>query len=181
MSRIGKKPINIPAGVTVLRDGRKLSIAGPKGALSFTMRPEVDMVFSGSTLTVIPVKRSRETAAMWGLSRALVASMIEGVDKGFEKRLEIEGIGYRAALDGRNLQLLVGFSHPVKVEAPEGITFKVDKNTITVFGADKELVGNVAARVRKIRPPEPYKGKGIHYVGEKIRRKSGKKAVGSGG
>lgn len=181
MSRIGKKPIELASGVSATKSGRALKISGPKGELSLVLRPEVDVVIEGNILTVRPIKKTRATPAFWGLTRALIAVMAEGVSRGFEKKLEIEGIGYRATMDGANLQLAIGFSHPVKVAAPEGISFKVEKNVITISGINKELVGDTAAKIRKLRPPEPYKGKGIRYAGEKIRRKAGKKAVSSGG
>lgn len=181
MSRIGKKPIELPAGVAATKSGRTLSVAGPKGTLSLNLRPEVDVAVQGNVLSVRLIKKTKKSAALWGLSRALISNMVAGVSRGFEKKLEIEGIGYRAAMDGNNLQLALGFSHPVKVEAPPGITLKTEKNTITISGVDKELVGNVAAGIRKLRPPEPYKGKGIRYAGEKIRRKAGKKAVATTG
>lgn len=181
MSRIGKKPIALTSGVSVSSNGRLLQVSGPKGELSLKLRPEVDALLDGNSLVVKPAKDSRRTSAYWGLTRALIAGMVEGVSQGFRKKLEIEGIGYRATLDGGSLELALGFSHPVRVKAPPGIVFKVEKNVITVEGIDKELVGNVAAGIRKLRPPEPYKGKGIRYVGEKIRRKAGKKAVSSGG
>lgn len=177
MSRIGKKPIELPHGVTVVKNGRVLSVAGPRGNLTLTLRPEIDAEVQGAVLKVVPVSGVRKVAALWGLTRALLAAMVEGVSRGFERKLEIEGIGYRAGLDGGNLQLAVGFSHPIEVNAPPGISFKVEKNVVTVSGIDKELVGDVAAKIRKIRPPEPYKGKGIRYLGERIRRKAGKKAV----
>lgn len=180
MSRIGKKPIELPQGVTATKSGRVLSVTGPKGMLILNLRPEVDVAVRGNVLSVRLIKKTKKSAAFWGLSRALISNMADGVSRGFEKKLEIEGIGYRAAMDGNNLQLSLGFSHPVRVEAPAGITLKTEKNTITISGIDKELVGNVAAGIRKLRPPEPYKGKGIRYAGEKIRRKAGKKAVAAG-
>ena len=180
MSRIGKKPIELTAGVSASIEGRRLEVSGPKGKLALELRPELKVDVEKDAIVVRPAKDSRKTYAYWGLTRALVSAMVEGVSRGFEKRLEIEGIGYRASLDGNDLQLLLGFSHPVKVRAPEGITFKVEKNTVIVAGIDKELVGNVASGIRKLRPPEPYKGKGIHYFGERIRRKAGKKAVSGG-
>lgn len=179
MSRIGKKPIELPAGVTAAKEESFLVVAGPKGTLRRGIRPEVSVAIEGNILVVTPASTSRATPAYWGMTRALIAAMVEGVSRGFEKKLEIAGIGYRAALDGSALQFALGFSHPVRVEPPEGIAFKVEKNTITVSGIDKELVGNVAAHIRKLKPPEPYKGKGIRYAGEVIRRKAGKKAVAS--
>lgn len=181
MSRIGKKPIELTAGVSASLKGRQLEVSGPKGKLSLQLRPEVDAAIGKDAILIKPARDSRKTYAYWGLTRALVSAMVEGASRGFQKKLEIEGIGYRASVDGNILQLALGFSHPVKVKAPEGVTFKVEKNTIIIEGANKELVGNVAAGIRKLRPPEPYKGKGIRYVGERIRRKAGKKAVSSGG
>ena len=180
MSRIGKKPIELPPGVTAAIPGRELTISGPQGTLTRSIRPELEVISEGTTLIVKPRTMSRETPAYWGLTRALIQGMVEGVSRGFEKKLEIEGIGYRATLEGARLQLALGFSHPVNVEAPPGIAFRVEKNVITVSGIDKELVGNVAAYIRSLRPPEPYKGKGIRYAGEVIRRKAGKKAVTAG-
>ncbi|MBI4132032.1 MAG: 50S ribosomal protein L6 [Candidatus Sungbacteria bacterium] len=181
MSRIGKQPIELPAGVTVTQNGQLVSVAGPKGTLSLTLRPEVRLSADGRRVSIEPALQTRKTAAYWGLTRALVARMVEGVSRGFEKRLEIEGIGYRAALEGGALTLALGFSHPVQVEPPPGITFRVEKNVIFISGVDAALVGDVAARIRRLRPPEPYKGKGIRYSGEVIRRKAGKKAVSTGG
>lgn len=177
MSRIGKKPIHIPGGVTVAKNENKLTVKGPKGELSWVLHPAVDVDIANDVLTVKPVANSKKASALWGTTRARIQNMIEGAARGFEKKLEIEGIGYRATLDGSRLQLTLGFSHPVWIEAPEGIKFSVEKNVITVSGHDKDMVGEVAARIRRTRPPEPYKGKGIHYMGEVIRRKAGKKAV----
>lgn len=177
MSCIGTKPISLPPGVTVtVRDGEVI-VAGPKGELRRVVRPEVAVVVAGDRIRVEPRAITRRTSAYWGLTRQLIANMVVGVSQGFERRLEIEGIGYRAALEGSILVFSLGFSHPVRVESPPGIRFKVEKNTITVSGIDRELVGNVAAGIRSLRPPEPYKGKGIRYTGEVIRRKAGKKAV----
>ena len=181
MSRIGKQPILIPDGVTARLDGRALSVSGPRGTLSRTIHPEISVRVEGGAILATPVGSSRKTSAYWGLTRAIIAGMVEGVSKGFEKKLEIEGVGYRAISDNGALQLSIGFSHPVRIEAPEGISFKVEKNIVTVAGFDKELVGNTAASIRRVRPPEPYKGKGIRYAGEVIKRKAGKKAVSSAG
>lgn len=180
MSRIGKKPIELPAGVTVAKAGSTITLSGPRGTLSRTIRPEVDVAIEGNRLLVQPVGASRHTSAYWGTTRSLIANMVEGVSRGFEKKLAIEGIGYRATVDGTVLQLSLGLSHPVRIEAPPGVTFRVEKNVITISGIDAELVGDVAAHIRSCRPPEPYKGKGIRYPEEVIRRKAGKKAVTAG-
>lgn len=178
MSRIGKKPIHIPAGVTVEVSDTAIAVKGPKGEVRRALHPDIGLMLKGSEVTVNPRRQGRKISALWGLTRSLVANMIEGAHKGFEKKLEIEGIGYRVNLEGTSLVLRLGFSHPVRVEAPAGIHFAVEKNVVTVSGADKEKVGDTAARIRRLKPPEPYKGKGIRYQGEVIRRKAGKKAVG---
>jgi large subunit ribosomal protein L6 len=179
MSRIGKKPIEIPAGVEVSVENNLVSVKGPKGELKTDIHPEIKVEKNEKEITVSPEKETKKSKALWGLSRALIFNMVEGVTKGYEKKLEIQGVGYRASLEGEDLVLLVGFSHPVKVQKVEGIKFIVEKNIITVSGIDKELVGQITAKIRKIKKPEPYKGKGIRYLGEQVRRKSGKKAVGS--
>ena len=165
MSRIGKQPIPLPEGGRMTETEGRVTITGPNGALSFTLRPEVRVAADGTAIRVQPVRETRKTAAYWGLTRAVLARMVEGVSRGFEKKLEIEGIGYRATLDGSSLVLALGFSHPVRIVPPEGISFKVEKNTIVIAGIDPVLVGDVAARIRRHRPPEPYKGKGIRYAG----------------
>ncbi len=181
MSRIGKKPITIPSGVTINVTGALVSAKGPKGELSLLLHPDMRMEMKDGVVIIFPRENSSKKApAIWGLTRTLIANMIFGVTSGFEKVLEFEGIGYRVALEGSTLVMQLGFSHPVRFEAPKGIAFTVQKNTITVTGINKELVGEVAARIRALKRPEPYKGKGIHYRGEVIRRKSGKKAVTSG-
>lgn len=180
MSRIGKQPIVLPEGVRVTVAEHVVTIAGPRGTLTRIIRPEVRVAVEDGRISVVPVSASQKTPAYWGLTRALLAAMVEGVARGFEKKLEIEGIGYRASLSGADLQLAIGFSHPVIIPAPPGISYRVEKNVVSVSGIDKELVGDVAARIRNIRPPEPYKGKGIRYAGEIIRRKAGKKAVTTG-
>lgn len=181
MSRIGKKPVVIPAGVAVTIEGQVVTVRGSRGELSRRIRPELAVEVSGSAMVVKPVLQTRKTSAYWGLTRSLLAAMVGGVSKGFEKRLEIEGIGYRVAAEGeRMLRFSLGFSHPVEFKAPQGVELKVAKNTITVSGVDKELVGRVAAEIRALRPPEPYKGKGVRYAGEVIRRKTAKKAVTAG-
>lgn len=177
MSRVGKKPILIPEAVEVKIEGQKVTIKGPKGELQREVRPELKVELKDSKIFVSPQVETKKTKAFWGLTRVTLSNMVRGVTEGYEKKLQIEGIGYRANLEGNNLVLFVGFSHPVKVEAPQGIKFSIEKNIITVSGNDKELVGQLAANIRKIQPPEPYKGKGIRYVGEIIRRKVGKKAV----
>lgn len=177
MSRIGKKPILILEGVEVKIDGQKVIIKGPKGELSLEVRPEIKVELKEGKVFVSPQVETKETKAFWGLTRALLQNMVKGVSQGYEKKLEVEGVGYRASLEGQDLVLNIGFSHAVKIKAPANIKFAVDKNTITVSGVDKGLVGQVAAEIRRQRPPEPYKGKGIRYAGEHIRRKVGKKAV----
>ncbi|WP_053961146.1 50S ribosomal protein L6 [Sulfobacillus thermosulfidooxidans] len=175
MSRIGKKAIPIPAGVTVTIDGTRVHVKGPKGELERTLRPEVTVTMENNELRVLPVDDSPVARAQWGLSRTLVANMVEGVSQGFQRNLEMAGVGYRASKQGHNLVLAVGFSHPVNIEPPAGIEFEVPNPTnIVVKGYDKEAVGATAARIRSVRPPEPYKGKGIHYQGERIIRKVGK-------
>jgi large subunit ribosomal protein L6 len=180
MSRIGKRPITIPPKVQVTVDGTKVSVKGPKGELSRQLPSNVTISQQGEILTVNRCDNSRTSRQMHGLCRTLVANMIEGVSKGFERRLEIQGVGYRAQLQGRNLILNVGYSHQVQIAPPDGIQFAVENNTnVIVSGYDKEVVGNTAARIRAVRPPEPYKGKGIRYAGELVRRKAGK--TGKGG
>ncbi|MEK7074615.1 MAG: 50S ribosomal protein L6 [Patescibacteria group bacterium] len=182
MSRIGKKPIAVPSGVTVNVAGSLVSVKGPKGELSLLLHSDMKIDAKEGNVVIFPRKDgSKKAPAIWGLTRTLCANMVIGVTSGFEKVLEFEGIGYRVALEGLTLVMQLGFSHPVRFEAPKGITFAVQKNTITITGINKELVGEVAARIRALKPPEPYKGKGIRYRGEIIRRKSGKKAVTSGG
>jgi large subunit ribosomal protein L6 len=176
MSRIGKRPIPIPDKVTITLEGQKVSVKGPKGQLSLSLVPEVSIEQEDdSTLLVKRRNESRIARQRHGLSRTLVANMVEGVSQGFQKRLEIQGVGYRAQIQGKNLSLSVGYSHPVVIEPPDGIQLAVENNTnVTVSGIDKEIVGNIAASIRAVRPPEPYKGKGIRYSGEVVRRKVGK-------
>jgi len=180
MSRIGKQPIQIPEGVEVKISGQSILVKGPKGELNQLIVPEIKAELKERELFFTPVKKTKNTPALWELTRALAANMVKGVTQGFEKKLEIEGVGYRASLEGNELVLSLGFSHPVKIETPLGIEFKVEKNIITVTGFDKQLVGEVAAKIRAKRKPEPYKGKGIRYSGEVVRRKAGKKAVATG-
>jgi large subunit ribosomal protein L6 len=177
MSRIGKKPVQIPAGVTVTVEGSRVSVKGPKGELDRTFSELVTISQEGEEILVTRNDESTDSNAQQGLTRTLISNMVEGVSKGFEKKLELTGVGYRAALKGKDLDLSLGYSHPVIYVAPEGISFEVPDNThIVVKGISKEQVGQVAAEVRSKRPPEPYKGKGIHYEGEHIRRKLGKAA-----
>ena len=177
MSRIGKEPVRIPTGVDVALDGAVLSVTGPKGTLTQTVHPAVHVEVDDGTVTVTRSNDEPDTRALHGLTRALVANMVHGVSEGWERRLEIVGVGYRATQQGADIQLQVGYSHPVTVPAPEGITITVPAPTqIVVSGVDKQQVGQVAADIRAIRRPEPYKGKGIRYAGEQVRRKSGKAA-----
>ena len=176
MSRIGKKPVPVAAGVTVTLDGQTVSVKGPKGQTSFTVPEEVELSQGPDGLSFAPRSDTQRARAMWGLSRTLVANMVEGVTNGFTRDLELVGVGYRAAMKGRNLTLQLGFSHEIDLAPPEGITFAVGKPTeVKISGTDKQAVGEMAARIRKIRPPEPYKGKGVRYAGEQVRRKEGKK------
>lgn len=177
MSRVGKKPILIPEGIEVKVEGQKVITKGPKGELTQEVRPEIKVEVKDNQVFLSPQIDSKKTRAFWGLSRVLISNMISGLKEGYEKKLEIIGIGFRAALEGQDLVLQVGFTHPVKIKAPEGIKFAVEKNIITVSGIDKRLVGQTAANIRKAKKPEPYKGKGIKYFGEQIRRKVGKKAA----
>jgi large subunit ribosomal protein L6 len=175
MSRIGKRPIAIPAKVTVEINGRNVAVKGPKGSLARELPEFVVVEKDGETVKVSPQDESRVARQRHGLSRTLVANMIDGVSQGFEKKLQIQGVGYRAQAQGKKLTLNVGYSKPVEMNMPDGIQVAVEKNTeITIGGIDKEIVGNIAAKIRSVRPPEPYKGKGIRYLGEAVRRKAGK-------
>lgn len=175
MSRIGKEPIEIVKDVEVQIKGQSVLVKGPKGELSQDLEPCIEITQEDDRITLKPLDDSRETGAKWGLYRALLANMVKGVTEGWEKKLQIEGVGYRAALQGDKLVLNLGYSHPIEIEAPEGISFDVDKNKINVMGADKQLVGHVAAKIKFQRKPDAYKGKGIRYEGEEIRLKAGKK------
>ena len=176
MSRIGKKAVSIPAGVTVTLDGQKVTVKGPKGELNWTVVDEIEVAKGDDGLTFTPRNDSQRSRGMWGLARTLVANMVQGVTEGYQEKLELVGVGYRAAMKGHNLSMQLGFSHDVDIPAPPGITFVTPRQTeILISGIDKQLVGEIAARIRKIRPPEPYKGKGVRYSGEKVRRKEGKK------
>jgi len=180
MSKIGKQPITISSGVTFSVDKNNQVFAkGSKGELSVKIDPKVSIEAKDGKVIVSLKNNTRKNYAIWGLSRMLIFNMIEGVGKGFEKKLEIQGIGYKAVQKGKDLELALGFSHPVLFKAPQGIEFKVEKNIITIDGFDKQLVGQVAADIRSKKKPEPYKGKGIRYVGEHVRRKSGKKVAGT--
>jgi large subunit ribosomal protein L6 len=175
MSRIGKRPISIPDKVTVTIEGQQVTVKGPKGELSRELPPQVAVNQNDGTIQVDRRDNSRPARQRHGLSRTLVANMVEGVSQGFQRRLEIQGVGYRAQVQGRNLILNVGYSNPVTIEPPEGVEVAVEANTnVIVSGINKEIVGNTAARIRAVRPPEPYKGKGIRYAGEFVRRKVGK-------
>ncbi|HEV2898245.1 50S ribosomal protein L6 [Mesorhizobium sp. AaZ16] len=176
MSRIGKKPVPLPQGVTATVDGQTVTAKGPKGELKFVVNDEVLVKMENGEIAVQPRDQTKVSRSKWGMSRTQIVNIVEGVRQGFEKRLEISGVGYRAALQGKNLQLALGFSHDVVYQTPEGITITVPKPTeIVIAGIDKQAVGQVAAEIRKYREPEPYKGKGVKYAGEKIVRKEGKK------
>jgi len=177
MSRIGKKTIIIPDGVQVTIDGTQVKVKGPKGELARDFGTQVLVTKEDNTLTVSAQNETKAARALWGTYRMHLANMVKGVTEDFNKQLQIEGIGYRAAIEGKNLVLNMGFTHPVMIAAEPGITFKVEKNIVTVTGFDKELVAKIAAQIHRVRKPEPYKGKGIRYVGEKVRKKVGKKAA----
>jgi len=180
MSRIGKKPIEVPQGVTINISEKEIIVKGPKGELKQFIHPEIKIEQVDGKILVAPkAELSKKGRGLWGLYRALVSNMVEGVSKGFEKKLEIEGVGFKAAVDAEGITLNLGFTNPVKIKKIDGVDFKVEKNIVTVSGADKERVGHMAAEIRKQKKAEPYKGKGIKYQGEKIRRKEGKKVVAS--
>ena len=181
MSRIGRLPVDIPAGVQVELNGSKVRVKGAKGELQREFSSMIGIALENNQLKITRNSDKPEERALHGTTRAVLANMIHGVSKGFEVVLEVEGVGYRAEMEGKNLALFVGYSHPVKVEPPAGISFETDAKTrqIKVLGFDKELVGQVAANVRKVRPPEPYHGKGLRYQGEKVRRKAGKAGKGA--
>ncbi len=175
MSKIGKKPIQIPSGVDVSINNQTVTVKGPKGTLTREIHSKIAIAKKDSELTLTKNDDSRQAQQLWGLTRTLVSNMVEGVSKGFEKNLEIQGVGYRAAVEGTKLNLSMGYSHPVLIDPPAGITFSVEGNTkVTVKGIDKQAVGDISSNIRAVRPPEPYKGKGIRYAGEKVRRKAGK-------
>jgi large subunit ribosomal protein L6 len=175
MSRIGRKPVTVPAGVTLDLRGHEVAVKGPRGELRRQLHPEMQLALADGTLTVSRPSEEKRHKALHGLTRTLVQNMVDGVSKGFVKTLEIQGVGYKAEAKPYGVNLVVGFSHPVKYEAPKGIKISVENNTtVKIEGADKEIVGQVAAELRAVRPPEPYKGKGIRYQGEQVRRKAGK-------
>ena len=177
MSRIGKRPIEVPTGVTVQVEPGRVAVTGPLGSLQQQVPPRMEIAQDAGVVTVTRPTERGEDRALHGLTRTLIANMVEGVTTGFEKRLEIQGVGYRAALAGTDLELQVGYSHSVKIKPREGVSFEVPIPTqIVVRGIDKQIVGQTAAEIRKVRPPEPYKGKGIRYEGEYVRRKVGKRA-----
>ena len=176
MTRIGKKPVALPSGVTATVDGQTVKVKGPKGQLQFIVHDDVEVKFENGQVKVAPRAETNRARALYGTARAQIANLVAGVTKGFEKKLEITGVGYRAAMQGKNLQLALGYSHDVVFSIPEGITITVPKPTeITVGGTDAQRVGQVASEIRAYRPPEPYKGKGVKYAGEFIFRKEGKK------
>jgi large subunit ribosomal protein L6 len=176
MSRIGKKAVAIPSGVTVTLDGQTVTVKGPKGQLAWTVAEEIEVKQEGGELLLSMRQDTTRAHAMWGLSRTLVANMVQGVTQGYERTLELVGVGYRAAMKGTQLSMQLGFSHDVEIKPPEGVSFAVPKQTeIRISGIDKQVVGEIAAQIRRIRPPEPYKGKGVRYQGETVRRKEGKK------
>jgi large subunit ribosomal protein L6 len=177
MSRIGKRPIEVPSGVIVSVDPGRVTVSGPKGELRQDVPQRIKITQEDGTISVTRPTERGDDRALHGLTRTLIANMVEGVTNGFEKRLEIQGVGYRAALQGANLELQVGYSHPVRIVPREGVSFEVPTPTqVVVRGIDKQIVGQTAAEIRKVRPPEPYKGKGIRYEGEYVRRKVGKRA-----
>jgi len=180
MSKIGRKPINIPDGVEIKIDGDVLKVKGPKGELEIKITPGIKVEQKDNILEISRAKEDIETR-LWGLERALLNNLIVGVSEGFDKKLEINGVGYRASVSGKKINLELGFSHPIEMEIPEGLEVKVQKNLVTVSGIDRQKVGQFAANIRSHRPPEPYKGKGIKYIDEQIIRKEGKKAAATEG
>ena len=180
MSRVGKQPIEVPSGVTVEITAKEIKVKGSKGELKRSIHPNVEVKQEGSVITVNRKDETKESRSLHGLFRSLIANMVEGVDKGFEKRLEVKGVGYKFKSSGNKITLNLGFSHPIEHKSPEGVTFEEDeenKQIIIVKGIDKEAVGETAAKVRSFRPPEPYKGKGIRYIDEYVARKAGKTAA----
>lgn len=189
MSRVGKKPILLPENIKASREGQFLKIVGPKGELTLPVSPEIEFSLADNQIVfsvnpkqdkeILTSKRRKGIQSLWGMNRNMVENLIEGVTKGYEKRLEIEGLGYRAEVQNDDLVLSVGFSHPLRIKKIEGITFVVEKNIIVITGIRKDLVGQTAAKIRQLRAPDPYKGKGIRYLGEIIKKKAGKKAAGA--
>jgi large subunit ribosomal protein L6 len=177
MSRVGKKPIPIPKGITITINKQHVAVSGPKGELQLDVHPNISVKNDDKEIVVARPNNARQNRALHGLTRALIANMVKGVSEGFEKKLEIQGVGYRAAKQGNGLNFQLGYSHPIQVDPPKGIELSVDRNIITVSGIDKQAVGQVAAQIRELRRPEPYKGKGIRYVGERVRRKAGKTGI----
>ncbi len=176
MSRIGKKPVDVPAGVTLTQNGQHITVKGPKGQLEFTLPDAVTGKLDGAEFTVTPVKEDKTGKSMWGMSRTMIANLIEGVTVGYKKNLELHGVGYRAQASGNTLTMQLGFSHDIVFTVPEGLTVTAPKPTeVVVEGIDKQAVGQAAAKIREYRKPEPYKGKGVRYQGEYVRRKEGKK------
>jgi large subunit ribosomal protein L6 len=176
MSRIGKKPVPVPSGITANVEGQTVKIKGPKGALQVVLHDDVAVKLDGGEIKVDPRFETKRARAQWGTSRTLIANLIAGVTKGFEQKLEINGVGYRASVQGKNLQIALGYSHDIVYPIPEGITIATPRPVeIVITGSDRQKVGQVAAEIRDYRPPEPYKGKGIKYAGERIFRKEGKK------
>jgi large subunit ribosomal protein L6 len=176
MSRIGKKPVPVPQGVTADVSGQTVTAKGPKGELKFVVNDDVLVKMEDGSIAVEPRDETKQARSKWGMSRTQIQNILDGVKQGFERKLEITGVGYRAAMQGKNLQLALGFSHDVVYQTPEGVTIAVPKPTeIVITGIDKQVVGQVAAEIREYRPPEPYKGKGVRYAGERIVRKEGKK------
>lgn len=178
MSRIGKKVIVIPEGIEIKQEKNLVSVKGPKGTLSMEMHREISLDIQGNELTVKKVGGSKKAPALWGMTRAMIDNMIVGVKEGYQKKLELQGVGFRMAVQGKKINLALGFSHPVEVVVPEGLEAQiVENNVLQISGIDKQLVGQFAANVRGLKPVEPYKGKGFRYVGEYVRRKAGKKAA----
>lgn len=177
MSRIGKKTISVPEGVEVKIEKRRVFVKGPKGTLDFEFHPDMKVILEEKEMRVENSRNAKAARALWGLTRVLISNMIEGVTKGYEKQLELQGVGYRMAVQGKKLTMALGFSHPVEVDVAEGLEAKIEKNILTVSGIDKQKVGQFAASVRSLKKVEPYKGKGFRYVGEIVRKKAGKKAT----
>jgi large subunit ribosomal protein L6 len=179
MSRVGKKPITVPDAVGVNISGQNISIKGPKGTLDFSFHWDVEAKMEGKEIQVSVKKITKETKALWGLTRVLISNMIIGVTNGFEKQLELQGVGFRMAVAGKKLNMALGFSHPVDVDIPDELEAKIEKSILTISGIEKQKVGQFAAKIRALKKVEPYKGKGFRYVGEIVRKKAGKKAAGA--